>query len=127
MADIASGAERREWSKEEYKLLLELKKNGYLTEDDFTSVYGGDGDRSIVTFSEGESESDEGDSDDDTMSRSERSRSSASSRASSGLQGLFRGDMAGYGLSGGAVYSLPLQPKRVLNMSSGYAYPLRYY
>ena len=126
-ANIASGAERREWSKEEYKLLLELKKNGYLKDDDFTSVYSGASYQSEYSSDEGESESDEGDSDDDTMSRS------ASSRASSAYVLRRRrhfddsSSSSGSGLSGGAVYSLPLQPKRVLNMSSGFAYPLRYY
>ena len=99
--------------------MIRARDEGFLMGDDFTSVYGGNGgdDSTISTGSR----SDEVDSDDDTMS------SSASSSASSGLQGLFRGDMAGYGLSGGTVYSIPPQPKRVLNMASGYAYPLRYY
>lgn len=122
VAEIASGAERRTVSGAEYRLLLALKQRGILHGDDFTSVYSGaSGSSGSIGSSEDSGSTyyvEESDSDDDTASS-----------ASSGLQlgALMRGDLAGYGLSGGAVYSIPLQPKRVLNMASGYAYPLRYY
>jgi hypothetical protein len=122
VAEIASGAERRTVSGAEYRLLLNLRNQGILHGDDFTSVYSGaSGSSGSIGSSEDSGSTyyvEESDSDDDTASS-----------ASSGLQlgALMRGDLAGYGLSGGAVYSIPLQPKRVLNMASGYAYPLRYY
>jgi hypothetical protein len=37
-ADIASGAEQRNFSRQEYELLLQLREDGLLQDDDFTSV-----------------------------------------------------------------------------------------
>jgi hypothetical protein len=57
-ADIASGKENREFTGEEYALLLELRKMGLLSGDDFTSVVSGEGDdSSISTRSSGSSKS----------------------------------------------------------------------
>jgi hypothetical protein len=65
-ADIAAGIENREFTSKEYKLLLELRKMGLLSGDDFTSVVSGDNDDSSISTS---------------SSRSSRSsRSSKSSR-----------------------------------------------
>lgn len=66
-ADIASGTERRKVSGEEYKLLMELRDQGLLRGDDFTSVYSGYRD------------------DDDSTISSRSSRSSVSTRSSRGL------------------------------------------
>ncbi len=65
-ADIAAGTERRTFTGEEYKMLVELRKQGLLRDDDFTSVYSGR------------------DDDDSTIasSRSGSTRSSRSSRSS---------------------------------------------
>jgi len=136
-ADIASGLEQRNFSKAEYQLLLALRKQGLLKDDDFTSVYNGDDDMSFATGSSGtsyyaeessdEGDSDEGDSDDDTMS------SSASSRASSRIAFRPNRDRRGYfsssstSSSGSGLYTIPHQPRMGHNMASGYAVPMRYY
>jgi hypothetical protein len=135
--DIATGAEQRNFSKAEYQLLVDLKKRGLLRDDDFTSVYSGEDDRSFASSSRSgssgtsyyaEDSSDEGDSDDDTMSRS------ASSRASSGR--VFRPERmrrnyfdsgSSSSSSGSGLYTIPHQPRMGHNMASGYAVPLRYY
>lgn len=51
-ADIASGTERRTFTGEEYKLLVQLREQGLLSNDDFTSVYSGDRDDSTVASGE---------------------------------------------------------------------------
>ena len=81
-ADIAAGSERRTFTGEEYKLLIQLRDAGLLRGDDFTSVYSGNrGDDSTV--SSGELEPDE-------YSYSSRgSRSTTSSRA----RNVFRPNM----------------------------------
>jgi len=97
--DIATGEERRNFTADEYRMLVELKRRGYLRDDDFTSVYSGE-DATIFSGSSGtsyteedssdedDSEGDsEGDSDDDTgvstASFLRGDRSVASSRSSS--------------------------------------------
>ena len=66
--DIARGEERRDFTKSEYELMLELRRKGFLTGDDFTSVYSGEGDDATIstygTFSSATSSSG-GDSDDE--------------------------------------------------------------
>ena len=136
---IATGEERRNFSKAEYQLLLDLKKRGLLREDDFTSVYGGDDDRSFASSSRSgssvtsyyaEESSDEGesDSDDDTMSSSASSRSSGRvfrpNRYVPRQRNYF--DDSSSSSSGSGLYTIPHQPSRIHNMSSGYAVPLRY-
>ena len=57
-AGIASGSERREFTGEEYKLLVQLREQGLLQDDDFTSVYEGrDDDSSIASSRSGSSRS----------------------------------------------------------------------
>jgi hypothetical protein len=57
-AAIASGSERREFTGEEYKLLVQLREQGLLQDDDFTSVYEGrDDDSSIASSRSGSSRS----------------------------------------------------------------------
>jgi hypothetical protein len=77
-ADIAAGTERRNFSGEEYKLLMELRNQGLLRGDDFTSVYSGyrDDDDSTIASSR--------------SSSSLFSRSSRSSRSSRNPFGDFR-------------------------------------
>jgi hypothetical protein len=122
-ANIASGNERRNFSKIEYELLLDLKKKGFLRDDDFTSVYSGD-DRSFATgssYSSDDTGSEEGDSDDDTMSRSASSASSRSRASSQSSGRVFRPtryarnyfDESSSSSSGSGLYSIPLQPHPV--------------
>lgn len=168
--DIATGEERRNFTKDEYKMLLELKRQGILQEDDFTSVYSGDdgtifsgsnGSSSGTSFYAEYSDSDddtgvptasiirgrnarESDSDDDTATRSSSSRGNTSSSSSSsgsnynpfgefryvarrGRPTYYMEEEKSRGSSGSGLYSIPQQQKRVLNMASGYAIPLRYY
>jgi hypothetical protein len=71
----ADGSERQKWTGEEYRLLLQLRDQGLLRGDDFTSVYSGArGDDSTV--SSGELEPDD---------YSYSSRGSRSSRSSRGI------------------------------------------
>jgi len=64
-ANIARGEEKRDFTKSEYELLIELRKQGFLTGDDFTSVYSGDDDATISTFGTLSSASSSDDDDDD--------------------------------------------------------------
>ena len=61
--DIASGREQRDYTGAEYKLMVELRRKGLLSGDDFTSVFSGYDDDELSLSS-----SDEGDSDDDSSS-----------------------------------------------------------
>jgi hypothetical protein len=63
-ANIARGEERRDFTKSEYELMLELRKQGFLTGDDFTSVYMGDDDATISTYGSFSSASSSDDDDD---------------------------------------------------------------
>lgn len=58
-AEIAAGTERRTFTGAEYKMLVELRKQGLLREDDFTSVYSGarDDDSTIASSRSGSSRS----------------------------------------------------------------------
>ena len=74
-ADIAAGTEKREFTGEEYRLLVQLRDQGLLRGDDFTSVYSGArGDDSTVSSGELEP--------DDYSYSSRGSRSSRSSKSS---------------------------------------------
>jgi hypothetical protein len=60
-ADIASGVESRDYSRSEYELMLKLREQGYLQDDDFTSVYSGDfgdyDDSTIASYSDDDGDS----------------------------------------------------------------------
>jgi hypothetical protein len=127
-ADIASGVESRDYTRKEYELMLELRKQGYLQDDDFTSVYSGDFDDNSTIAS---SSDDDGDS--------YTSGSNASSRVAPSLASNARSSRSGFSnlpplefnefhfvegpdsddetLSGNGLYSLPTTQGR----------PLRYY
>jgi hypothetical protein len=85
LAGIADGSERREFTGEEYKTLVELRDLGLLRGDDFTSVYSGDrGDDSTIGSSRSGSSRSSRSSKSSRSSRS--SRSSGSSSSSSGIR-----------------------------------------
>jgi hypothetical protein len=65
-ANIARGEEKRDFTKSEYELLLELRKQGFLTGDDFTSVYSGEGDDSTISTYGTLSSASSSDDDDDS-------------------------------------------------------------
>jgi hypothetical protein len=71
-ANIARGEERRDFTKSEYELLLELRDQGFLTGDDFTSVYMGDDDATISTYGSFSSASSSDDDDADARRRARR-------------------------------------------------------
>jgi hypothetical protein len=57
-AEIASGRENRDFTGAEYKLLMELREQGLLSGDDFTSVYSGyDSDEGSLSSSNSDDES----------------------------------------------------------------------
>lgn len=57
-ADIASGVESRDYTRKEYELMLQLRQQGYLQDDDFTSVYSGDfGDDDYISSSDDDGDS----------------------------------------------------------------------
>lgn len=61
--DIASGREQRDFTGDEYKLLVELRRKGFVSGDDFTSVFSGyDDDELTLSSSDdtGDSSSDDG-------------------------------------------------------------------
>jgi len=125
-ADIASGVESRDYSRKEYELMLQLREQGYLQDDDFTSVYSGDFDDNSTIASD-----DDGDS--YTSGSNASSRRVAPSLASSArssrsgfsqlppLEFVFQGvepdsdDDTDY--TGNGLYSLPTTQ----------GHPLRYY
>ncbi len=75
--DIARGEERRDFTSEEYKLMLQLRQKGLLSGDDFTSVYSGeDDDATISTYGtlSSASSSDDDDDDDDADARRQARR-----------------------------------------------------
>jgi hypothetical protein len=58
-ANVAAGTERREFTGEEYRLLVQLRDQGLLRGDDFTSVYSGyrDDESTVASSSSGRSRS----------------------------------------------------------------------
>jgi hypothetical protein len=84
-ADIAAGTEKREFTGEEYKLLVQLRDQGLLRGDDFTSVYSRNrGDNSTISSSELEP---------DDYSYSSRGSRSSISTTSSRARNVFRPNM----------------------------------
>jgi hypothetical protein len=55
LAGIADGTERRKFTGEEYKLLVKLREEGLLQDDDFTSVYSGELEPDEYSYSSGSS------------------------------------------------------------------------
>ena len=127
-ADIASGVENRDYSRSEYELMLKLRQQGYLQDDDFTSVYSGDFDDNSTIASYSDDDGDSYTSGSNASFRVAPSLASSARSSRSGFSNLpplefnefhFVGgpDSDDETLSGNGLYSLPTTQGR----------PLRYY
>jgi hypothetical protein len=74
---IARGEEKRDFTRREYELMVQLRKKGLLSGDDFTSVYMGDDDATISTYGTFSSASSSDDEDDDDADARRQARRDA--------------------------------------------------
>jgi hypothetical protein len=125
-ADIASGVESRDYSRSEYELMLKLRQQGYLQDDDFTSVYSGDFDDNSTIASYSDDDGDSYTSGSNASSRgfapslasnARSSRSGFSNLPPLEFQFVEGSDSDDETLSGNGLYSIP----------STQGHPLRYY